>query len=938
MQSGKSMITSSEEKDKPIRRGNRSITPDGLNVPVKPPVWKQLLFTVITIVALFVVVEMILALAGVRPVLYDEDPYVGFSSYIPLFVEQTGPDGKIAMVTAKNKLELFNPQRFVKNKLTGTYRIFCMGGSTTVGRPYDDTTSFCGWLRAMLPKADPSRQWEIINAGGVSYASYRIAKLMEELVHYEPDLFIIYSGHNEFLEQRTYGRIINTPGIVRSLGAIMSRTRSYAGARRVVDKVGGRSGRTVPRRSYLPGEVDTILENTHGPQEYHRDTEFQKQVLSHYRYNLTRMVDIARTVGAKVILVTPASNLRHCSPFKSEHRDGLNDADLKYWQTLFDHASATYAAAQWEETLITIDKAIALDDQYAHLHYLRGCVLWELKRYNEARTAFIRALDEDVCPLRILTPMLNIVIEVAEERNVPVVDFVGLLEQQSEHATPGESLFFDHVHPTIEGNRQLALALLKVMNKQGIVHFTSTWGDIETRRVTQNVEGRLDRKAHGIALRNLSRLFRWAGKFEEGYKLGLRAIQMAPADAEAHFQLGANAKELDRIDEAITHYHQALQIEPNYVDVHRALGVALHAQADALAEQDKLDEAINHYRQALQAEPNFTEAHNNLGSALAAQGRLNEAISHYRRALQIEPDYVHAHYNLGSLLLTMGKIDEAISHFRQALQIKPDYVHALCGLGIALQSQGKLDEAISHYRRALQIKPNFAEAHSNLGDAQIELGRLDQAISHYNQALQINPNDANVHCNLGIATWAKGELDQAVSHYRQALRIKPDHAEAHNNLANALVELGRLEEAINHYRQALRAKPNDAKVHHNLGRALVIAKQLDGALEHFREAVRLKPNWPAPLTGMARILAVHPDTNVRDASEAIRFAQRAAKLTKYQNASVLDTLATAYAAAGQFDRAVDTAQAAITLASAAQADELVSSLRKQLELYKQNKF
>jgi len=105
------------------------------SVRVKPPVWKQLLFTAITIVALFVVVEMILALVGVRPVLYDEDPYVGFSSYISLFVEETGPDGKTTMVTAKNKLQFFNPQRFSKNKLTGTYRIFCLGGSTTAADP-----------------------------------------------------------------------------------------------------------------------------------------------------------------------------------------------------------------------------------------------------------------------------------------------------------------------------------------------------------------------------------------------------------------------------------------------------------------------------------------------------------------------------------------------------------------------------------------------------------------------------------------------------------------------------------------------------------------------------------------------------------------------------------------------------------------------------------
>jgi lipopolysaccharide biosynthesis regulator YciM len=73
-------------------------------------------------------------------------------------------------------------------------------------------------------------------------------------------------------------------------------------------------------------------------------------------------------------------------------------------------------------------------------------------------------------------------------------------------------------------------------------------------------------------------------------------------------------------------------------------------------------------------------------------------------------------------------------------------------------------------------------------------------------------------------------------------------------------------------------------------------------------------------------------------TRAVRFAERAAKLTKYQNVTILKTLAEAYAAAGQFDRAVTITQAAITLASAAQADELVNYLRKQLELYKQEKF
>ena len=83
-------------------------------------------------------------------------------------------------------------------------------------------------MRVFLSEVDPNRRWEVINAGGISYASYRVAELMEELADYEPDLFIVYSGHNEFLEKRTYDKLLKTPEIVRNMAALASRLRLYS--------------------------------------------------------------------------------------------------------------------------------------------------------------------------------------------------------------------------------------------------------------------------------------------------------------------------------------------------------------------------------------------------------------------------------------------------------------------------------------------------------------------------------------------------------------------------------------------------------------------------------------------------------------------------------------------------------------------------------------
>ena len=96
---------------------------------------KQLLFSLIIFVVFFGGIELILALSGVKPILLTEDPLVGFSGNVPLFVEQRQNDGTIIFKTAKNKLDHFNDQTFPKTRQKNSYRIFTVGGSTTQGRP-----------------------------------------------------------------------------------------------------------------------------------------------------------------------------------------------------------------------------------------------------------------------------------------------------------------------------------------------------------------------------------------------------------------------------------------------------------------------------------------------------------------------------------------------------------------------------------------------------------------------------------------------------------------------------------------------------------------------------------------------------------------------------------------------------------------------------------
>jgi len=78
---------------------------------------------------------------------------------------------------------------------------------------------------------------------------------------------------------------------------------------------------------------------------------------------------------------------------------------------------------------------------------------------------------------------------------------------------------------------------------------------------------------------------------------------------------------------------------------------------------------------------------------------------------------------------------------------------------------------------------------------------------------------------------------------------------------------------------------------------------------------------------------VAPDRALRDAQAAVRLAERACELTGYRNAEALDTLAAAYASAGEFERAVETAERALA-ATGDGTGPAAAAIRERLALYR----
>ena len=606
----------------------------------------------------FIIVEGILWISGVDPIYGRADPFVGFAGHSPLFVESRTTDGEHVYATSNSKMNWFNQQQFPVKKAEGVTRVFCLGGSTTYGRPYDDRTSFCGWLREFLPEVDPSRKWEVINAGGISYASYRIVRLMETLVDHEPDLFVIYTGHNEFLEKRTYDQLLNTPEFLRDLSSLASRLRIYSLLSDVIYE----------SKDVLSTEVDAILDNSIGPEDYERDDELRDAVLEHFRISLKRMSSIGQQEGAGIIYVTPASNISDFSPFKSEPSADLNSAEIQQVGLLKQSITESLEKNENERAAELAEKALAIDPRDAELLFYKGRAMLALGKTDEARRAFIDARDEDIAPLRALTPMPDIIRNIAIENGNGLVDFVRMIKEKSPHGIPGEELFLDHVHPSIEANRMLALAIVNEMIEMGTVTPASTWNNEVISRITERVESSVDEEANAMALTNLSRVLTWAGKQEEALRLVEKATSIT-TDQHTLFQMVTVLLRTERYEEALPYAEQASRLMPDIAAVRKAHGIIL-------AQLGRNREAVRELKYAAQLDPNILGLYYHLGLVLSDLGYSDEAEKNYVKAIELEPENADASNNLGILFAQRGELEKAKKMFTRALEANPKHINA----------------------------------------------------------------------------------------------------------------------------------------------------------------------------------------------------------------------------------------------------------------------
>ncbi|MFP3942145.1 MAG: tetratricopeptide repeat protein, partial [Thermoanaerobaculia bacterium] len=330
--------------------------------------------------------------------------------------------------------------------------------------------------------------------------------------------------------------------------------------------------------------------------------------------------------------------------------------------------------------------------------------------------------------------------------------------------------------------------------------------------------------------------------------------------------------------------------------------------------------------------------HIHRGAAAMREGDLDRALAEYRTAADLDPESPKAFYNLGSVMLQKGDREEARKHFEEAVELDPDYRDAHVNLAGLYAEAGEWERAAEHYGEAVRIDPLDYSARAGRAAALAQGGRTADARRELEALLAEAPkslSDVRLQARLELAGLAEGsgEPAAAAEHYRAALELDPGLRPAVIGLGRALARSGSFQAAAEIYGRAVDLEPEDVEARFGRAMALLLGGDAAAARSALEEDLRALPDAVPLAHLLARVLATAPDPEVRDGARAVELAGRV--MSEQQTLTHAETLAMAYAEAGELERAAEWQARVLERAQAGGAPPgAVESIRRRLEGYR----
>ncbi|HUG92603.1 MAG TPA: GDSL-type esterase/lipase family protein [Planctomycetaceae bacterium] len=327
----------------------------------------------------------------------------------------------------------------------GTRRVFVLGGSATWG--FGVEQPFGTLLEQRLQQQLPQHRWEVINGGVPAYGSHRVLEVARRACQFEPDVIVVYFGHNEFLEEiffeanQRFAESVERRRFVRQFRLV-----------RFLSDLARTDEASPPelRREFFG--------NTHFP--LIRSEEQYRLRLEFLEANLRDLIACCRTHNTRLVIVPAVSNLLW-PPGDSVHGPGYR-SDPARWQRLFEQARQQFTAEHWHDAIETLATLEEIDPDFAESWYRHGLALLAIGEAERAEHALHQANLRDRRGDRVNPDVFESIVEVCRSESTLVLDlrrrFHGQLREEYERLRAGVSsaLFLDHCHPSQAGHEIIA--------------------------------------------------------------------------------------------------------------------------------------------------------------------------------------------------------------------------------------------------------------------------------------------------------------------------------------------------------------------------------------------------------------------------------------------------------------------------------------------------
>ncbi|MEP6741852.1 MAG: tetratricopeptide repeat protein [bacterium] len=317
-------------------------------------------------------------------------------------------------------------------------------------------------------------------------------------------------------------------------------------------------------------------------------------------------------------------------------------------------------------------------------------------------------------------------------------------------------------------------------------------------------------------------------------------LKTNPQDAEAFNERALARVRLNRYQDAYSDLSQAVDLRPASAEYHANLGYVLWKLGRAT-------EAIDAERRALKLDDKNYTAHYQLGRFLLRVGdpqQLSEAASQFRRALELDPRQYDVRFELIAVYRLLNDAPRATSQLLLVQDARPSDARVPYIRGLLATDRNDLNAAINEFREALKRDRTLVGAWQDLGLAYVKLNNWPEAAAAFAELTEQRADSVEAAYLHALALYNAQQNEAAEKEARRALRLNPGAGDAYALLGIILASRGNANtEASEALSQAVALDPANFDAVFNLGRVQYGQKDYSGAVKSFRVAVELRPKF-----------------------------------------------------------------------------------------------